>query len=74
MGGRQRRWNFNDTGYERWKWESGGDVVQLFLEGKRGKRRGGSTVPEADDTAKSGVAAEGGDRHLEVGDDQRKLG
>jgi hypothetical protein len=49
-------------------------VVQLFLEGKRGKRRGGSTVPEADDTAKSGVAAEGGDRHLEVGDDQRKLG
>jgi hypothetical protein len=51
--------------------------VRLFLKGKRGKRQGGSTVPEADDTTKSGVAAkeaEGGNRHLEVGDDQRKLG
>jgi hypothetical protein len=28
-----------------------------FLEGKRGRRRGGSMVPEADDTVKSGVAA-----------------
>jgi hypothetical protein len=41
--------------------------VQPFLEGKRGRRRGSSTVPEADDTAKSGS------RHLEVKDDQRKL-
>jgi hypothetical protein len=32
--------------------------VQLFLEGKRGRRRGSSTVPEADDTAKSCTAVE----------------
>jgi hypothetical protein len=29
--------------------------VQSFLEGKRGRRRDGSTVPKADDTTKSGV-------------------
>jgi hypothetical protein len=31
--------------------------VRPVSEGKRGRRRGDSTVPEADDTAKSGAAA-----------------
>jgi hypothetical protein len=48
-----------------------------ILEGKRGRRRGSSTVPKADNTAKSiavaGVA-EGGGWHVEVEDVQRKLG
>jgi hypothetical protein len=47
------------------------------FRGERGRRRGGSTVPEADDTAMSGTVdgeAEGGGYHLEVEDDQRKLG
>jgi hypothetical protein len=51
--------------------------VWPFSEGKRGRRQGNSTVPEADDTAKSGMAArevEGGSRRLEVEDDQKKLG
>jgi hypothetical protein len=51
--------------------------VQPFSEGKRGRRRGGSTVLEADDITKSGVAVgdvEGGHWCLEVEDDQRKLG
>jgi hypothetical protein len=51
--------------------------VQLFSMGKRERRRGGSTVPEVDDIAKSGAAAreaEGGGWRLEVEDDQRKLG
>jgi hypothetical protein len=41
-----------------------------------GKRKGGSTVLEADNTAKSNVAAgevESDSWHLEVEDDQRKL-
>jgi hypothetical protein len=48
--------------------------VRPFLEGRR---RGSSTVPKADDTTKSGVAAmevEGGGWLLEVENDQRKLG
>jgi hypothetical protein len=51
--------------------------VRLILEGKRGRRRGGSTVSETDHTMKSGSTvgeAEGGDLRLEVKDDQRKLG
>jgi hypothetical protein len=51
--------------------------VRLFLKGEMGRRRGGSTVKEADDIAKSGVAAgeaEGGRWRQEVKDDQRKLG
>jgi hypothetical protein len=51
--------------------------VQPFLERKRGRRGGGSTVPEADNTAKSGAVAgeaEGSGWRLEVEDDQRKLG
>jgi hypothetical protein len=58
--------------YRRWNWGRGGDRVWPFLEGKRGTRRGGSTVPEADDAAKCGMAAgdsKGGYRHLEVEDD-----
>jgi hypothetical protein len=42
-----------------------------------GRRRGGSTVSEADDTVKSDMTAgeaEGYGWHLEVKDDQRKLG
>jgi hypothetical protein len=39
-----------------------GDGVPPFLEGKRGKRRGGSTVPEADNIAKSDAAAASGGR------------
>jgi hypothetical protein len=54
-GGRQRRWNFNGTDYGIWKWERGGDGVLPFSEGKRRRRQGGSTVSEADDTAKSDV-------------------
>jgi hypothetical protein len=76
-GGRQWRWNLNDAGYERWKWRRGGDGVRIFSVGKRGRRRGGSTITEADDTAKSGAAAgeaEGGSWHLDVEYDQRKLG
>jgi hypothetical protein len=51
--------------------------VQLFLRGggKRGMRRGGSTVPEADGISKSGavvVEAEDDDWCLEVKYDQRK--
>jgi hypothetical protein len=48
--------------------------VRSFLEGRR---RGSSTMPEADDTTKSSAAAreaKGGDWCLEVEDDQRKLG
>jgi hypothetical protein len=44
---------------------------------QRGKRQGSSTVPEADNIAKSGVVAgeaKGGSWRLEVKDDQRKLG
>jgi hypothetical protein len=32
--------------------------LRSFLEGKRGRRRGGSIVPEADDTVKSGTTTE----------------
>jgi hypothetical protein len=42
----------------------------------RGGRRGGSIVPDAEDTAESGAAAgepEGGSWRLDVEDDQRKL-
>jgi hypothetical protein len=56
-GGRQWRWNFNDVGYGRWKQGRVDDGVQLFSEGERGRRRGGSTVPEADNTAKSDMVA-----------------
>jgi hypothetical protein len=35
----------------------GGDRVQPFFEGKRGRRQDNSTVLEADDTTKSGMAA-----------------
>jgi hypothetical protein len=51
--------------------------VRPFSKGKRGRRRGGSTVPEADDTMKSGAVAgeaKGVIWRLEVEDDQRKLG
>jgi hypothetical protein len=51
--------------------------VWPFSEGKRGRRRGGSTVPEADNTVKSSAAvgeAEGVGWCLEVENDQRKLG
>jgi hypothetical protein len=51
--------------------------MQPFLKGKWGRRRGDSMVPEADDTTKSSAAAreaEGDSWHLEVEDDQRKLG
>jgi hypothetical protein len=41
---------------------------------QRGRRQGDSMVPEADDIANSGMAAQGGGCHLEVEDDQRKLG
>jgi hypothetical protein len=34
--------------------------VQPFLEGNKGMRRGGSTMPEADDTTKSGTTVGGG--------------
>jgi hypothetical protein len=57
--------------------QSRGGVGCSCSEGKRGKR-GGSTMPEADDTVNSGAAAageaEGGGWHLEVEDDQSKLG
>jgi hypothetical protein len=46
------------------------------LEGKWGRRLGGSTVPEVDNTMKSDAVAreaEGGSWHLEVEDNQRKL-
>jgi hypothetical protein len=45
--------------------------------GKRGRKRGGTTVPETDDIAKSGVTAweaKGDGWCLDVEDDQRKLG
>jgi hypothetical protein len=48
-----------------------------FLEGKTGRRQGGSTVSEANDTVKSGAKpgeAEGCGWRLEVEDDQRKFG
>jgi hypothetical protein len=51
--------------------------MQPFLKGKWGRRRGGSMVPEADDTTKSNIVggeAEGNNWHLEVKNDQRKLG
>jgi hypothetical protein len=51
--------------------------VRPFSEGKRGRRRGGSTVLEAGDTTKSDAApgeAKGNGWRLEVKDDQRKLG
>jgi hypothetical protein len=54
-GGRQRRWNFNDVGYGRWKQGKGGNWVRPLSEGKWGRRRGGSTVPKVDDTTKSGM-------------------
>jgi hypothetical protein len=55
------------------KMGKGGDGVQPF---SMGKRQGGSTVLEADNTAKSNAAAgevESDSWHLEVEDDQRKL-
>jgi subtilisin-like proprotein convertase family protein len=58
-----------ETGNER-QW------VRPFLEGKWGRRLGGSTVPEVDNTMKSDAVAreaEGGNWHLEVEDNQRKL-
>jgi hypothetical protein len=70
-GGRQRRWNFNDVGYGRWKRERGGNGVRPFSEEKRGTKRGSSTVPEEDAIAKSGVVTgevKGGDWRLEVED------
>jgi hypothetical protein len=51
--------------------------VPPFFVGKRGRRRDGSTVTEANNTVKSDVAvreAEGDGWRLEVEDDQRKLG
>jgi hypothetical protein len=48
-----------------------------FLMGKRGRRWGGSTITEVNNTAKSCVVAgeaECGSWRLEVKDDQRKLG
>jgi hypothetical protein len=48
-----------------------------FLEWKTGRRQGGSTVSEANDTVKSGATlgeAEGCGWCLEVEDDQRKFG
>ena len=54
----------------------GDNGMQPFLEGERGRRRGGSMVPEVDDTMKSGAVvgeAKGGGWHLGVEDDQRKL-
>jgi hypothetical protein len=66
----------NGADYGRWKRGRGGNGVRLFLEGKRGRRRGGSTMLEADDTSKSNTTpeeAEGSDWSLEVEDDQRKL-
>jgi hypothetical protein len=55
------------------KMGKGCDGVQPF---SRGKRHGGSTVLEADNTAKSNAAAgevESDSWRLEVEDDQRKL-
>jgi hypothetical protein len=37
--------------------ENEGFGVRLFSEGKKGRRRGGSTVPEVDGTTKSSAAA-----------------
>jgi hypothetical protein len=54
-----------------------GDGVRLFSQGKWRRRQDSSTVLEVDDIAKSGAAArevEGGGLHLEVKNDQRKLG
>jgi hypothetical protein len=51
--------------------------VWSISEGKRGKRRGSSMVPEADGTTKSGAVAreaKGEDWRLKVEDKQRKLG
>jgi hypothetical protein len=70
-------WNFNGTDYGRWKRGRGGNGVRPFSEGKTGRRRGGSTVPEADDTTKSGLTiweAEGDNWRIDVEDHQRKLG
>jgi hypothetical protein len=41
------------------KGEGGGDRVWPFFEGEWGRRRGGSMVPKADNTVKSGAAAGG---------------
>jgi hypothetical protein len=60
-----------ETGEGRRRWGA------AIFGGEEERRRGYSTVPEADDTAKSDVAAreaKGGDWSLEVEDDQRKLG
>jgi hypothetical protein len=38
-GGRQWRWNFNGTGYGRWKQEREGNGVRPFLEGRGGEAR-----------------------------------
>jgi subtilisin-like proprotein convertase family protein len=46
--------------------------VRPFSEEKRGRRQGGSTVPEANDTTKSGAVAgeaEGGNWRLEIEDE-----
>jgi hypothetical protein len=51
--------------------------VAIFGGEEGGRRRGGSTMPEADDTVKSSATvgeAEGVDWCLEVENDQRKLG
>jgi hypothetical protein len=51
--------------------------VRPFSEGKKGRRRGDFMMPEVDDTAKSDAAAgeaKGGGWHLEVENDERKLG
>jgi hypothetical protein len=51
--------------------------VWSFSEGKRERRRGGSTVPKVNDTAKRGATArevEGSGWCLKVEDGQRKLG
>jgi hypothetical protein len=58
-GRRQWWWNFNDIDYGRWKHGMSGDGVRSFSEGKRGRRRGGSTVSEADDISKSDAALVG---------------
>jgi hypothetical protein len=34
--GRQRRWNFNDVSYVRWKREREGNVMRPFSEGRGG--------------------------------------
>jgi hypothetical protein len=50
--------------------------VWSFSEGNRGRGRGSSTVPKADDTMKSGTAVEEAEGGCcpKVEDDQRKMG